>query len=63
MSSAAGVDHPGQSSKARGGGYKQEQGERTVPVRRVAVCGPDGGKIDDWATVQMPAVAGRCKHP
>ena len=26
---------------------RQEQGGRAVPVRRVVVCGPDGGEIDD----------------
>ena len=38
-----------------GDGRKQEQCGRTVPVRRVAVCGPGGGKIDDWDAVQAPA--------
>ena len=46
-----------------GDGCRQEQGGRAVPVRRVAVCGPGGGKIDDRVAVQAPAGAGRCKHP
>ena len=50
------ADHPGRSAKTReGNGYKQEQGECAIPVRRVAVRSPDGGKIDDWAAVQVLA--------
>ena len=31
---------------------QQEQGGRIVPIRRITVCCPDGGKIYDWAAVQ-----------
>ena len=34
------------------GERRQEQGGRAVPIRQVAVCGPDGGEIDGGIAVQ-----------
>ena len=58
-----GIDHRKRSAKARGGDIrKQEQGGRAVPIRRVAVCGPDCGKIDGGTAVLAFGGVGICKQ-
>ena len=53
MSGAARRLSPGTIRKdTRCDGRQQEQGGRAAQVRRVTVCGPDGGKVDDGAAVQ-----------
>ena len=45
---SSGTIHKG----TRGDGRQQEQGGRAAQVRRVTVCDPDGGKVDDGGAVQ-----------